>query len=196
MSEQTTNAATPQTTRFDQVISEEADALVQSLVAKHPELRGAAVIFDWDLPKSAIGPLPAGAWRTKDGYVTPDKCYGMQHQLARFMNHMSRTILRMMEEVSEQYREMEAATQGARDGAAMQAPPELGVKPTAAISPAPAPTPAPEPAPAPVVETAQVPTPTPPAVAPPAPPVTVPAPPAPPVQATPAAPPPAPPTVG
>ena len=164
MSEQTTPTAAPgpQTaTRFDQVISQEADSLVADLVKRHPELRGAAIIFDWDLPRSSIGPLPAGAWRTKDALVTPDKCYGMQHQLARFMNHMSKTILRMMDEATTNYRAMTAAMQSPT--AQELRPPNLDSvpppqpAPPAAAAPAAVPVAPPVSATAPVLQPAQVP---------------------------------------
>lgn len=138
MSDQAPNTPqAPQALRFDQIIANEADQLVQDLVNRHPELRGAAVIFDWDLPKNASGTLPAGAWRTKDNLVTPDKCYAMQHQLARFINHMSKTILRMMEETVENYRRLQAGmeTQGAGAPSTMAARPAgpppagLGMRP-------------------------------------------------------------------
>ena len=98
-----------QAEKFDQVIAKEADALVFDLVSRHPELRGAAIVFDWDLPRNAANAFPAGAWRVRDGSITPDKCFAMQLQLARFMNHMSKTIERMMSEVLNNYRALQSA---------------------------------------------------------------------------------------
>jgi hypothetical protein len=63
---------------------------------KHPLIRSAAIMVDWELPGAASATLPVGVWRVSNKEVTSFKAVEMIKQLARMMNHLSRVTYRMV----------------------------------------------------------------------------------------------------
>ena len=115
---------------FDETITQECEHALTTILGQHPELRGLAVIIDWNLPPNVANGLPVGVYKTPDEAITAERCCDMQKQFARFTNHLSKLVERVLRTSLARYQEV------AGTPAHPPTPPPQGIQ----EAPAPAPT--------------------------------------------------------